>query len=273
MGCPWSTSGFRRSAFSLVELLAVITVIAVLISLTLPALRGVREKGGELRCQAVLAGLSAGVSVWARDHQDIWPNLFADQMNEAFLTFDAGRITYETSYWGQVRLWMGPLIGIVWEEGDPVSLWTCPSVMRDGYGLGGGVDQLTGQPADGALVSYYYSAALLSRWTLWEGDPPHERPDIEAFRRRVFIHDVRHPSQKVVFSEVMSFHGQAVRFAWENDSGPLNILGADGHVQALTSRHIVPPVPTRSMFDASGEVRPVPFVGTPRGSEGMDIAP
>lgn len=275
MDLPCSIRSSRRAhrAFSLIELLVAIGVVAVLMALSLPAFRGTRENGRSLQCQAILAGLGAGASVWARDHRGVWPNLFESQMDEAFLSFDAGRVTYETSYWAQVRVWMGPLIGIAWEEGDPASVWTCPAVMRDHFGLGGGAEQLLHQPADGALASFYYSAALLSRWMLWEGTPPHEVPDIEEFRRRVFIHDVRHPSQKVVLAEVMSFHGKGVYFAWEDAGAPLNALAADGHVEAVGKQRIASPVPTRAMFDSSGELRSVPFVGTPRGSEGIDLIP
>ncbi|MFW6039100.1 MAG: prepilin-type N-terminal cleavage/methylation domain-containing protein, partial [bacterium] len=55
---PWPTSRFadrrRRAAFTLVELLVVISLIALLIALLLPALRATRQTAQRIACASNL---------------------------------------------------------------------------------------------------------------------------------------------------------------------------------------------------------------------------
>ena len=58
-----------RRAFTLIELLVVIAVIALLISLLLPALGGAREAGRRSRCLANLGQVGKAGSLYALDHK------------------------------------------------------------------------------------------------------------------------------------------------------------------------------------------------------------
>lgn len=61
-------------AFSLIELLVVIGVIALLISILLPALRGAREAGWDTVCQSNLSQFGKAANTYANDWKDqLWP--------------------------------------------------------------------------------------------------------------------------------------------------------------------------------------------------------
>ena len=57
----------RVVGFTLIELLVVISVIAVLISILLPALRSSRDTSRRLQCLANLKGIGMGISVYMND--------------------------------------------------------------------------------------------------------------------------------------------------------------------------------------------------------------
>ncbi len=69
---------FGRSAFTpaftLVELLVVIGVIAVLVAMLLPALARVRESGNSIRCRANLTQIGAALRQYANENGDHFPN-------------------------------------------------------------------------------------------------------------------------------------------------------------------------------------------------------
>lgn len=65
-----TTRGARRPGFTLLELLVVIGIIAILISITLPAISGARESAQRVKCLANLKGLGVGVAVFLNESQD-----------------------------------------------------------------------------------------------------------------------------------------------------------------------------------------------------------
>ena len=67
------THSFGRGGFSLIELLAVIGIIAVLIGFALPAFAGVRRTAKSVRCQANLRSILSGLQGYRDDHQGLIP--------------------------------------------------------------------------------------------------------------------------------------------------------------------------------------------------------
>jgi prepilin-type N-terminal cleavage/methylation domain-containing protein len=59
-----------RRGFTLIELLVVISIIALLISLLLPALSGARRTGQRVACMATLRGIGQGGASYAADNDD-----------------------------------------------------------------------------------------------------------------------------------------------------------------------------------------------------------
>jgi prepilin-type processing-associated H-X9-DG protein len=63
----------RRGAFTLVELLVVIGVVALLVALLLPALGAAREYANRLKCIATLRGMAQAAALHAADHRGYFP--------------------------------------------------------------------------------------------------------------------------------------------------------------------------------------------------------
>ncbi len=63
----------NKNAFTLVELLVVITILAILMSLFLPALRKTIYKTRTAACVNKLKGIGAGVMMYCDDNNDVYP--------------------------------------------------------------------------------------------------------------------------------------------------------------------------------------------------------
>lgn len=127
----------KKQAFTLVELLVVIGIIAILISILLPALNRAREQANQVKCQSNLRTLYQLMMMYSNDNNQY--------MMPARLT-----VTKAQYYW-----WSPALIGSELSRGDysnnaarnmneqAISKYlTCPSAQKDldmpGAGLGNG---------------------------------------------------------------------------------------------------------------------------------------
>ena len=66
----------ERRCFTIIELLVVISIIAILASLLLPALSSVREKGKAIACQSNMKQLAYAWSFYTSDYQEWCPGPF-----------------------------------------------------------------------------------------------------------------------------------------------------------------------------------------------------
>ncbi|MHC5006684.1 MAG: type II secretion system protein [Planctomycetota bacterium] len=108
----------RREAFSLLELVAVLAVIAVLLGLMLPALAGVRKSSRTALCVSNLRQMAIAAQRYALEFQYFPPALRYE--NEGTMT-EIG--------WDWVTTWGGQVIspGPLWEfTDDPGKVQQCP---------------------------------------------------------------------------------------------------------------------------------------------------
>lgn len=65
--------GRDRAAFTLIELLAVIAVIATLMALAIPNLSSLANKFQEVRCTSHMKAITQGLYNYLEDNKNIWP--------------------------------------------------------------------------------------------------------------------------------------------------------------------------------------------------------
>jgi prepilin-type N-terminal cleavage/methylation domain-containing protein len=89
----------QRHAFTLVELLVVIGIIAVLIGILLPALSRARKQAALVKCLANLKQLAMGVNMYANDNQSILPYSGWRDNHQGRLGAASGRTPYYGANW------------------------------------------------------------------------------------------------------------------------------------------------------------------------------
>src|SRR5205823_5745197 len=67
-------------AFTLVELLVVIGIIALLISILMPALSAAKERANRIKCGSNLRQIGQGLLLYANDNRGIYPRTTANSL-------------------------------------------------------------------------------------------------------------------------------------------------------------------------------------------------
>ena len=117
--------GSRAQAFTLVELLVVIGIIAILIAVLMPALARVRDQANGVKCSANLRSLMTGALLFAQDHKGHLFGNWSDAGNkdEDKRDFLAG----STGDWTKA-----PQAGTLWKYIRDEQVYHCPSRSQEG---------------------------------------------------------------------------------------------------------------------------------------------
>ncbi len=158
----------HREAFTLVELLVVIGIIAVLVSLLLPALGRVRFQANELKCLSNIRQIALAVQAYAADNRGFLPRFQASNgggvqnvPNQTYTNTPAGSVPVGKSV-GDPAKWPGDWTFLIFKyTGRTTSVYTCPlrqwkTLRNDSFVADNGVRY------DRPLVSYRVNGATLA---------------------------------------------------------------------------------------------------------------
>ncbi|MGB7161180.1 MAG: type II secretion system protein [Tepidisphaeraceae bacterium] len=139
----------KRAAFTLVELLVVIGIIALLISMLLPALQSARRQANQVKCASSLRQIGIAFQMYANDHKGIVAPAVVSK-NATFAKYSEERRWYDLiAKYVNPSVTSYPLISQVRENSV---LWGCPEWSRITYGNIGGSDD---NARPGYAMTYY----------------------------------------------------------------------------------------------------------------------
>jgi len=183
----------RRKAFSLVELLVVMAVLAVLISIMLPSLQTARGQARSMLCLTKLRELGTAAFMYAGNNNEYYP--LAYDMKFSGSTFTSCVWDFTTvKDWHTLEVTVTP--GLLWEGDTIAEVQQCPAYD--------GEDNWLGDPYTG----YNYNTSYIGHGTG------------EAIATPAKTSDVQRPADCALFGdgEYAGGANKFMRAPWPNDA-------------------------------------------------------
>ena len=188
-------AGTRRTGFTLVELLIVMSIIAVLISLLLPALNRARELTKLTICQSNLKQLMTAMIRYTQENNESYPYPSTTPLPEDWVYWEPGRALAT----GGIMKYIG--------MSNPTSILTCPSDNLEAH---------PGWPNNFYPFSYSININLSGWWPHGDApngyNPPYVFPTLRVGR-------VAHPSNCILLIEETEETLDDGCWAWQSQFG------------------------------------------------------
>lgn len=220
----------RSAAFTLVELLVVVGVVALLLALLTAGLRGARGKVDETKSLSNVRTLVQYITMYTDRHNGTFPWLEAGQAVPAGCP---GATISDTDYWVVTRHWPGVI-------DDIVHYWEHPGVFVSPGARTSRPPPLDFDHTCGWPTSYVYSSSFVASPQLWSG---RAMPD-ERLLQPTRLAQVRYPSNKVIlWDDELAYLGREPRFAGPDIDEPTATGFVDGHAALRVPSRATQPVP------------------------------
>jgi prepilin-type N-terminal cleavage/methylation domain-containing protein len=263
MGAKIISKNNHASAFTLIELLTTISIIAVLLAIVVPSYGRVRSGQRELRCLATVRECATATLAYTGEYRDTFPYLSASRTFQGAFRLGNQPVDYDAQsvHWPQaVRASWVAL------SGSPAQL--CPSSEFAREGGSAEFDALYGTiPFSHFGLSY----ALFTAPSLWaRAGRPVEREDLQSTR----LGQVLFPSDKAMLIESYPWHrGPQVPIRRAGSifdptlpaRERLNLTFVDGSAATLKAGDLTPASDDTPLSWAKG-----PAFSTPQGALGRD---
>ncbi|OQA84861.1 MAG: hypothetical protein BWY31_02270 [Lentisphaerae bacterium ADurb.Bin242] len=230
----------RQKYFSMIELLIVIAVIAILVSMLLPALSKVKAAAQQISCCSNIRQFQSGFTMYALDYRD-----FVVNFNTTSFQYNDGNINWLSLMLMEVPrqghyAGAGKFLGYVKAEyNEWKGISQCPAQARD-YSK---ETRISGLTISRNIASPY---GFFANWK-WRVNPYQETgvsfsfsPDLTAYQEPVFINvgKLKNPSALANLGEVPNY--TSYKFLFVHGMTKTNFAFFDGHVQSVKLSEIKP---------------------------------
>ncbi len=217
-----------REAFTLVELLVVIGIIAVLVAMLLPALNRARSAANRTVCMSNLRQVGVMVQLYANNYQDKMPLGWWSGTQ-----FWAGYIiAADTSAWGVSF----PLWGKLYSAGlvrDQPRVWYCPSQRDERFVFDGPRNKWYRTPEEATAAMLGTGTFLRTGYTLRPSPQARWTRDVPDFPKSAF-----YPLSKLkgnaIVSDIIGVPGWRTSATGHPDG--VNVLYADRSVRLVPTK-------------------------------------
>ena len=238
-------SGMKRRmrGFTLVELLVVIGIIALLISILLPALNKARESANAVKCSANLKSIGAGFSIYLAEYKGTFPPAYVYTVDSTAGSPDVGGGTAANPTSGYYH-WSWYIFSAGRNQSVAEQAFTCPSLEDGGLPATNPKpgDEQSGQQRDpDAQAGIYDQQVRRLAYTVNEAIMPRNKFNARVarsgagafFNQYVRASQVRQSAATILATEFT----QDWRIVSESASGDDNIVKSHRPVHAFRGRN------------------------------------